>query len=184
MIENIILVAGKSGSGKDTFSDYFTIYQNFKKYAFADLLKKQVSLKHGIPLFLTHSQEGKKQIYKSNINDQFTTIRDLLIEESKKYKENNPHFYTEYIIKCIKKENYKNVIISDFRFPSEFYKIKESFPNVNITTVLIKRTTYNKIDDISEKSLEDFDIDIIINNNFNHVFSFYDYLQDELDLFI
>lgn len=162
----IILIAGKAGSGKDTISDYLVEKYNFVKFAFADALKKHVSKKYKINKKLMYTQKGKKTV----VNEDGLTVRDVLITEAMNVRGTDPDFWVDIVIENIEntiknKDNVK-IVISDFRFPNEYYKLYLKYSN--IYTVEIIRpdiSCINSINNIPETSLNTFQFDHIINNN-------------------
>lgn len=162
----ILLVAGKSGSGKDILSDFFICKLGFRKLAFATILKLFVSKKFDIPLTYTLTQEGKKKI----INGK--TIRDLLIETAQLFRKDDPDYFAKQIVTQINTTS-DPIIISDFRYPNEYEFLKKYF---EIKTVNVVRDINNGIDDLSEIQLDSFNFDYTVYNNYSTINELYDYL--------
>lgn len=160
--EIVIMIGGKAGSGKDTVCNYITSKNNyFKQYSFAKALKEHVGCKYGISDRLLYTQEGKRQIIK--VKDEEFSVRDLLILEAFQKRLFNENHWVDLTIQDISKDSPRAVVISDFRFPNEYVKMKQKFKNV--ITVNITRDLHENISDISENSLDNFHFDFWIDNN-------------------
>lgn len=157
----IILLRGFSNSGKDFVGNILCTKYNYKQFSFANSLKTLVSEKYNIPLNLFYSQEGKLMKFNNKTN------RQLLIDEALKLKENDIDIFAKHCCNSIIISNYKNIVITDWRFENEFNVLQKYFPNAKIIPVHIIRTNQNKspIDDISEYHLINRFNDIIIINN-------------------
>lgn len=105
----IILLSGFAGSGKDTFADWLVENRGYKKYAFADELKKEVSEKMNIPLNYFYDRDLKDKIIKDGKRP-----RDYLIEYGEKMRNEDINHW----IKKIPTTDDK-IVISDCRFPNE-----------------------------------------------------------------
>lgn len=160
---NIIMLAGKAGSGKDTLANYLIDKYSYTRYAFADYLKKKVSYKYNIPIDKLHTQEGKRS--NIEINGSVYKLRDLLIKEALDKRMDNENYWVNIVLKEIKNNDIRqnNIVISDFRYPNEYYTLNRYFSN--ITTINIIREISENIDDKSETSLDNFLFDYIIENN-------------------
>lgn len=159
----VILVCGYINSGKDTFSDYIAQSYFFKKYAFADSLKRLASNTFNIPIENYYNRELKEKVYK----DTGYSPRDTCLILGKEKREIDKDYWVNYTINEIlsehKKTGQKKFVISDCRFPNEVYKVKDNF----LTRVYwIDRFKSSSITDISEQSISkdsDF-IDEIVSN--------------------
>lgn len=159
-MKNIILLSGYSGSGKSYIADIFQS-RGWLSLALADQLKDEVSVQYSIPRDELDTQEGKRKQYYTG-----QTHRDILIHESKKKKQKDINYFAKKIIEKIRTNNYsQHIVISDMRFPHEYYHIKTKLPEYNVISVRVKRDIYNVIDDYSEKALDDFLFDITIYND-------------------
>lgn len=112
---NKIIVAGKIGSGKDTFCDYIVDKYGFKKLFFA---------------------EGIYEIAQKYFGME-TKQRQLLQDIGQKMREIKPSVWIDYTFNQVK--NYDKVIISDMRQLNEYLvAIKEGFYPVYVETDLEK----------------------------------------------
>lgn len=156
-MKTIILISGRSGSGKDLCS---SLMNGWKRYAFADHLKDLVCEKYNLDRKLCDSQEGKKSIVVGE-----KSLRILLIEDGLEYKKDNSNFFIKFLADKIKIENHEKIVITDFRFPNEYDILKEHLVNFTVKTLYIKRNDCNYIEDASETSLSHFIFDYSIDND-------------------
>lgn len=181
----IILIGGRHGTGKDTIGKYICNKYDFKRLAFADKLKDDVSKIYNINRKLFDIQE-----YKNNYLHGDKTIRDLLIEYSFKQKENDINVYSKKIVNDIKTNNYNKIVITDFRFEHEYLYIKDQLKDYNVYTLQIKRKCIeNKYtNDKSETALEKFKFLYNINNTGNmdslykQVDYFYNIINSDIEI--
>jgi len=166
-IHTIILISGKAGAGKDTLADYLVKFYNYKKFSFADCLKKDLSKKLGIKLNNFYDREKKVQVIETP-DGRTTTLRMLMINEGKRGREIDENFWVDRVLENLVKLNKtcKNakIVIPDFRFPSEYYRIK-SFFKENFITINILNNNYEYINDESETSLMNFAFDYTFVND-------------------
>jgi hypothetical protein len=172
----IILLRGFSTSGKDFVGNILVSKYNYKQYSFAGSLKQIVSDIYNIPLDLLYSQEGKLIICNNDIHKR--THRQLLIDEALRLKETDYNIFAKHCSHSIYIDNYKKIVITDWRFENELDVLKQHFPDANIIPVHIIRINQNKspIDDISEYHLIDRKNDYTIMNNMDN--SLYQYVDD------
>lgn len=157
-MRRILLISGKAGAGKDTVGDL--IVNNFKwqKLSFASTLKDEVSHIYQINRNLLDTQEGKRQ---NNRYDM--TNRDLLISYGMAMRQKDPEYWVKKLMEKMQIVR-GNVVITDFRFPNEFYKLKEVFGS-NLKTMRVSRANIPQIDSITERLLDNFYFDYYIDNN-------------------
>lgn len=159
-MKKIILLSGFSGSGKSYIADIMQD-KGWLSLAFADYLKDIVSKEYNIDRCELDSQEGKKRIHKSGL-----TNREILIKTALEIKKKDIHFFSKYILKQIVASKNDKIVISDMRYPHEFYFIKTKLNiNYDIQSVRVHRDIFNKINDKSELSLESFNFDLNIYND-------------------
>jgi hypothetical protein len=154
---NIILLSGWKGSGKDYVADIIVETYNYKKIGFADIVKDHVSKKYKIKRRLLDTQEGKMKMY-NNIKSH----RDLLIDYAEAKRKECVYYWAKIANERINKYN-ENIVISDWRFIEE-YRYLCNNSEYNITTIRINRFETNNSSCLTEKSLDDYDFDYIIDN--------------------
>ena len=163
---NIIMLAGKSGAGKDVVADYIHNNYDYDKLAFADSLKEVVSKKYKFPIKYCYSQLGKKKL----ING--VSVRQLLISEAKQMRYENENIFVELLNNKIHLDC--EYVISDFRYINEFNALKQYS---NVKTINIIRNNCNIIDDPSEHQLDSFNFDMTIINNYKTINDLYKFLD-------
>lgn len=188
----IYLLNGKAQSGKDTAFDIIKDYkQNCLRFAFADELKKvckslflwegekddvgrmllinvgqilrnEVEFKEGKFWFDNRSYNSKDLIYRYfTILSIFNILNTTFIPTK--------DFWVDRVISKIHEINSADttptIVITDFRFKNEYYKMLTTFGRGNVKTVRIKRGDALSIDDRSETELDDFKFDYYIRND-------------------
>ncbi len=179
----IVMLSGKAGSGKDTVCNYIVEnYPGYRQYAFANCLKDYVGAMYGISDTLLYTQEGKKRMI--NVKETQMSIRDILILEARRKRDVDPNYWVNLVISKILADRPEKVVISDFRYPNEFYEMSKYFDINNITSVNIVREDYIFIMDSSETSLDNFEHDVRIYNNSDKfdLFRKVDFILDEKNL--
>lgn len=172
--KKVIMISGKAGSGKDTVANIIRNMGDYDVFAFADSLKDYVGMKYGISERLLFTQEGKRQMI--NVDDEMISVRDLLIREAELKRSEDESFWSRLLIyKAIETDS--DIIISDFRFPAEYYEIKKYFHNV--VTIRVNRPIEmtEMVSSHTEEQLDNFQFDYILHNNSN-----IDYLKHQIDL--
>lgn len=179
---SLILLRGFSHSGKDFVGSILCNDYGYKRYAFADSLKKLVAKEFECEVEHLHSQEGKSQICLKDKEKR--TFRQILIDEALRLRDIDPGIFAKECCKEIynlnPEETPKNIVITDWRYPNEIEIIKNMFPTHNVIPVLVKRVGQDKspINDISEYHLINRESDYIINNLMNET------IYDEIKKFI
>lgn len=168
---SIILLRGFSHSGKDYIGQILCDKYGYKRFAFADSLKKIVSNAFGCPLEQLHSQEGKLQICENDVLKR--TYRQILIDEALRLRNLDINTFVKHCcteIYGMNPEDAPNkIVITDWRYPNELTILEESFPNYKVTPVHIQRVNQLKspVEDISEYQLSERSTDYIIINKMN-----------------
>lgn len=155
----VIMANGLIASGKDTLADTLVKYKGYEKFSLATVLKEFTSKKYGFNEQLCYTQKGKNIV----IPWAYRSVRQLLIIESEKAKENDAYFFANACIKSILSSGCKKIVISDFRFPEEYHRFKEVFADVR--TVKVVRPGNVVQDFASEHQLDDFVFDLEIMND-------------------
>ena len=152
------MISGYLQSGKDTVANYLVKEYKYKRLAFADILKDDVSKIYSIERQLLDTTEGKKNfntVYKKS-------NRQILIDHGCDKRKIDPNYWVDKVIDKLKntKENY---VVSDWRFENEYNRIKEK-TREKIITIRINRFDKSDINDISETSLDNFNFDYTLSN--------------------
>lgn len=190
----VILISGWKGSGKDSVADYLMNNHNFIKFTFAKTLKNYTSKLYNIPLRKFYNRNLKeKPLLKFPVksNDKFTdSIHKLLLKEFSNDLENQDLKYwtpraliilegsikrsvdSNFWVKKVMKEMegdglyYKPelCVISDCRYKSEVKAFKEKFGK-DLITIRINRFNTINTNDPSERDLDNYNFDYVLNNN-------------------
>lgn len=175
MKKTIILIAGKKRSGKNYTAEMLQnimLRKNIscETLSFAEPLKDIVA-----KTFLITQSELED--YKNNPERYKVLVRDTVEDTSKELTDfrqvlndlGTPimkHYFGDNVWvnlteNKIKKSQSKVIIISDFRFPVEHLKLKDT----KVVTIKVNREGLEHSDLISENSLNDFKFDYYIDNN-------------------
>lgn len=108
-------------------------------------------------------ESGLKPNEKTPLSDLFWTPRALCVFEGSVKRAVDPQFWIKKAIKDLSlKENY---VISDARYKSEIDCVKSTMKDHKIITVRVNRNITIDTNDSSERDLDQYNFDIIINNN-------------------
>jgi hypothetical protein len=169
---SIILLRGFSHSGKDYIGQILCNKYGYKRFAFADSLKKIVQLDFKCSWEQLHTQEGKLQICENDSHKR--TYRQILIDEALRLRNIDAGVFAKHCcneINGMNPEEIPNrVVITDWRYPNEIEILEQAFPGYKITPVHIIREDQIKspVDDISEYQLNDRLNDIILINKMDN----------------
>ncbi len=162
----ILLLSGWAGAGKDATAGILNTY-GYKRYAFADALKKQVAAEFSFPIEWCYTQRGKQQVLEETKGK---TVRDLLIQRGQEIRaeKKNPGYFAELTAEKILQDFPALAVITDWRLPCELDVIREYFfLNAKIVLVRIQREGQERSlveDSLTEHSLDDFQFDVVIDN--------------------
>jgi hypothetical protein len=138
----VILVAGKIGSGKDTFVKFLLEYLKGRghHYAFAKPLKDMCY--HAFrPLvsWLNDSIHAEEQITVSSWYEKKTPVTRMILQAvgTDIVRQVNPDYWIERAIEYINARPELVILISDWRFPSEYIGLNDHF---HVVTVRVRRT--------------------------------------------
>lgn len=165
-------ISGKARSGKNAFAEFLAeeLYNrtrlSYVLMAYADELKNRVQKDFDLSweqLWGSGKELGDKRYPKDQ--GLFWTGREMMQHYGNFYRQFNPHFWVDKLFETIDDKEYKNVIITDVRFPNEVdpvlgrggYHIRISRAN----TDEIHGTT-----DVSETSLDaPYKVDFTVTNS-------------------
>lgn len=193
----IIAVRGKIGSGKNTVVEMMNILceqfgLTYSNFAFADKLKKVVSIVGDFPHELTLSQEGKN----TYIESFDSTVGEMLQELGEGLRQGyRDDIWIKSIDSQIKNSNSQIKFITDLRYKNEYEYLK----SIGAILISIRRTnnktnmnSYRDTEHISETDLNDFifdynidnigtleDLEISVNNLFENLYLIYKNKQDK-----
>ena len=150
-----IALIGKICSGKSFISSYLEKNSKFKVYSFGCAVKQYA-----------------KEIFQLNSKN-----RKIIQDFAQKMKEIDENVWINYVIDKINKDNAKNIIVDDVRFPNEYEILKKMdfiFIKLNISEELQRiriKNTYKedyeihleRINNISEKYINDLSSNYTLN---------------------
>lgn len=172
---NVISIAGRAGSGKDTAADYLVSNRNYIKYNLALPIKKALNAMFGWSMDLWENREWKETVIPRYGKSPRFMAQTLGTEWGREWI--TPEIWllmAEEFIESISAnyENCEGVVIPDLRFDNEAEFLKHKLrhnDHVNKTAVFeIWRYDVIKIDNYyhsSENGVSDFYTDEFIRNN-------------------
>lgn len=181
MTNNIILLSGFAGSGKDTVGQYIVEKYGYTRLSFAEKVKDVCStifefdrsVLEGLTKEDRASRESPDELW-SHLFDSPFSMRDSMIDIAmilRNHYDENIWVYT--VLKQIIDNQYENVVITDNRFTNEIEVLKKWLPDYNIVTVNVQRN--------APKWYKDFVKYLIDNNIF---FDDYNDWQSGLTVFL
>lgn len=140
----IISISGRIGSGKDTVADFLVEKYNFKRYSFAESVKDCLSAifcweRHLLDGYTKESREFREKVdvwWSNRLGIENFSPRFAMQYYGTNIMRN--YFHQEIWIaslECKLKKESQHSVVTDCRFPNEFYSIKE----LGGTTVRVER---------------------------------------------
>ncbi|BCT22638.1 deoxynucleoside monophosphate kinase [Carp edema virus] len=157
-----ITFCGKATSGKDTAFKLLEKHFRTCRYAFATHLKKTTAI-----LFDLDFKYFGDDLKDKKLPTMDFTPRDLLIGIGSKAREYVPTIFADYVYSQLEREaefnkqNYDFVTVTDARYKNE----ANNFRKLGFIIVRIVRDSAPKGTHISERDLDDYDVDKVITNN-------------------
>lgn len=145
----LLCLCGWSNSGKDTVASLLQKH-GYQQFAFANPLKDNAAWLYGFPREWADSQLYKTFYWK--YAGEIKTIRQWLLTLAlQQKKRHGPSIYADIIIQKIKElPKGSNVVISDLRYPEEYKRILEEFPDTLLWKVLRVGQHESPVSDPSE----------------------------------
>src|SRR6478609_8030164 len=166
----VIMLSGYMQSGKDTVGSFLCSSFNFVRYAFADVLKDEVSELYNLDRASLDTQEGKSQLLKGDTR----TVRDLLISHGQQRRAENVNHWVDKVVSKIKRDailsphGQPRIVITDWRFPNEYHRIKEQLQTDRFRTTVyswrVDRCDKPPFIDVTETALDTFPFDLVLSN--------------------
>lgn len=175
---SIILLRGFSQSGKDFVGKVLCDKYNYKRYAFAESLKKMVAQKFNCLFEQLETQKGKQMICTMDVKKR--TYRQILIDEAQMLRGMDEDVFAKYCCKEISEHMGERIVVTDWRYENEYNIIKQYFPTHIIIPVNVQRydQTKSPVNDISEYQLIDRTTDYQLVNRMDAT------IMDEIDKLI
>ncbi len=167
----IILLCGRSGTGKDTVADRFTDYV---KLALADsvklVTKEILNSCYNLDLKIEdfYDEKRKKEPIKDYLfNNEILTIRKAMQHIGTNiFRKISDRIWIDLLIDRIKNNLEYNIIITDIRFQNELDSIKTTFEKqTKIISIKLVRDDIEKLNHESENSVDNIVCDYTIYNN-------------------
>lgn len=183
----VIALNGWKQSGKDTTAEFLEDAYGFTRYAFADTLKDLVANTYKIPRASLDDPKLKEKAlpqYPVNPKDPFGKMitdymkaefsvvknkkywnpRSLAILEGSVKRSVNTQHWVNTITRSITTSTTTKAVITDLRYRSEVEELRKVFDKQQLLIVRINRWDESPSVDPSERDLDDFNFDIVIEN--------------------
>ena len=160
----IIGFAGYKGSGKDLAGSVLVNRFGFQKAAFADPIKDMISEQFGIDRFILDGSTCQSRSMRENpkMGAYGLTQRELMQKIGTFYTHNIAEtFWSDKLEKKYLSTFGEDFVVTDVRFPCEVEMIERNGGRV----IKITREGYNGEDHISERALENWKFDTVVNNH-------------------
>lgn len=172
----VVMLSGWMQSGKDTVGSYLCKHFGFSRFAFADVLKDEVSEMWNVPRDMLDTGEGKATVIEPETG---RTARDVLIAHGQRRRSENPAYWVERVIHSIESKEKKDehegtritirrIVITDWRFPNEYAFFKRYIcsdeAKGKVHAWRIDRWTTPPLRDPTELALDDFPFDCVLLN--------------------
>lgn len=181
----IYAVSGWKYSGKDTFAAEL-VERGFKRFGFADVLKEMAAQQYDIPIeYMYDPKQKEKALLKYEITNTdgfsykihnimedemakvdgklYWTPRAVLILEGSVKRSVNPNYWVDRVVDEIINSEHDSFVISDLRYNSEVNRLRYAF-GPSLKTVRINRFEVCKSLDASERDLDNYKFDLVIDN--------------------
>ena len=162
-MKTLIMLSGYAQSGKDTIGSHLVNTWGFRRLAFADKLKDEVSQRYGVKRELMDSGLGKRT--QMMVDGSPTTVRDLLVQYGTARRRENSHYFIEPIIDTIDKAE-ANLVITDWRYENEYSRIRDRFNQQELRLIALRINRFKTPPFVSETEiqLDQFSFDVVLNN--------------------
>lgn len=161
----IIMVSGWLKSGKDTIGEHLVSRHGFHRLAFATVMKNEVATLYGLDRESLDTQAGKDATLPHGLRPGLpSTVRGLLIQHAEEERRRDPEHWARRLVNHILLHS--EIVVTDFRFPTEFHVLRRVAlaAGAKLLTLRIERWSEPQLDDPTERGLDDFNFDEIIDN--------------------
>lgn len=159
--QTVILLSGYLQSGKDTVGNYLVEHFNYTRFAFADILKDQVSEIYNIERSSLDTSKGKAKMY-----DKTRTVRQVMIDHGTEKRSQDISYWSRQIYNKIIKSDSMFFVITDWRYIDEFKVFDKN--NLRIECWRINRWETPPLLDSSETALDAFVFNEVFQNKSNY----------------
>lgn len=168
--KRIILLGGLARSGKNAtgeilFSKLKATGKKVEMVAFAEDMKRRCEAAFG-PIIKRLEEAYGIKIEGDFRENKSEFHRSILQQVGTNFvREANPGFWVEQLLNYITRSDNEYFIVTDFRFPNEYFSLLRSFEVADIITIQIIRDSVPRGSHVSENSLTQFKFDCIIRND-------------------
>jgi hypothetical protein len=158
------MLSGYMGSGKDTVGAMLR-ERGFRRLAFADAIKDRAARLYGLDRAALDTQEGKRR--QIDLPDGTRcSVRRLLIDHAEAQRARDEGFWANILLETAKREGSCKIVVTDWRFPAEHAVLERAKNALNalLTTWRIERWSEPPLDDPSERALDAFPFDVVVEN--------------------
>lgn len=124
MLNMLIGLCGKKGSGKSTVAEYLENLHGFVEFKFADALKDIVSIIFGFDRQMLEGLTKEHRQERETLKDEVWNItprKALQYIGTDLFRDKfDEQIWIKILIRKIKESEYENIVISDVRFKNEF----------------------------------------------------------------
>lgn len=177
----VLALSAWKTSGKDTVADYLASEYDFKKISFAAKLKDMVANQYSVPREFLDSPTHKEmpllnfpvipsdkstahlqEMLRTELQSGYWTPRALCILEGSVKRAVHSNYWVRAAISEIAQSSGGNFVITDMRYKTEADTIRMLYPETTI--VRIDRYDSSPTQDPSERDMDDYPFDYIIQN--------------------
>lgn len=170
-----IALIGEAGSGKDFIAEMMIAYFDFKRYAFADPIKRIAS-------------EYFPELY----GDGSAKNRELLISIGESFRGIYADVWVDYMVEAMDRNNYERVVVTDVRRQNEYDALRAAgFVFVRIKTTAETRNRRiaargdvpqpEALKHETERLYDTFDCEFVLDNDFDEPILAYAAIDNLMD---
>jgi len=155
---NFIMLAGKKGSGKTTIADLMES-QGFEVISIATPIKNAA---RALFLDTPYTSLGKGDIVPEL---DAMSYREILQNMGLGLRDFKEDFWVKHLLMRARYSHGTRFVVDDFRFPNEPQVLRDLGHHVGTVRIVVNGDEGHDDGHVTENSLEDFDFDIILDND-------------------
>jgi hypothetical protein len=157
----VIMLSGYMGSGKDTVGAILCQKYGFRRVAFADCLKDEVSHLYDVSRSDLDTQDGKARLHVPTGN----TIRKLLIDHGQMRRGQDQDYWVKHVVRLVQASRNRRFVVTDWRFPNEFSSLNRALSEeADVHTWRVHRYLTPPLMNETETALDDFRFHRVVEN--------------------